>query len=460
MMNMLLPQYFAFRYPAKLFLVASLALSILAGVNFRGVRQVRSAWLSLGFIGLTGCGIVGFNWLVRLWMGDIVPDAMFGPFDSDGASSGFYATMVHSLVVGAIVLGLLLTINRSTRMRIEYQRVGNWPNEKSKRSVQFLSAAIVMISAVDVTMANRWLVPLIDATVFESENPVQERLAELRADIGGAEPIRVYRSTFDYFEPVVWERAESSNRLAEIVAWQRATLYPKHHLGEDVILLGSFSSIWPASYQNYLESFEWYRQGAVLSNGRPSAVLKMFHGSLESDESGELGIRKFQPEDAFGFALPIDWMFEFDPEKEMNGARLPRCLWNDHSPPSLRKSDEPDCRIIRFENNHFVAQVSTDRPKVLAFFAPVDRGWKVKVRDLATQETRAAELIELDDWLLSQQNRFDNTLLLRFPKSGDFEVEFTYSPREFWLGAWISGCSWMILGLGLSLVTIRKYLKR
>ena len=56
-MNMLLPKYFAFRYPAKLFVVASLALSVLAGVNFRGVRSIPAIWLSLVFIGLTGAGI-------------------------------------------------------------------------------------------------------------------------------------------------------------------------------------------------------------------------------------------------------------------------------------------------------------------------------------------------------------------------------------------------------------------
>ncbi len=446
LMNMLLPQYFSFRYPAKLFLVASLALSVLAGVNFRAAHLRRVLWAILGFGSLTLCGLVGFNSLVESWMADMVPDSLFGPFDLAGASDSFRASLVQSFTIGASSLVLVLAI----------QRLEKHATENRSQWIQRLSTLLVVIAALDITISNRWLVPVIDASVFENANPVATRLEELHSAITGAEPLRVYRSTFDHFEPVAWERQSSEQRLAEIVAWQRETLHPKHHLGENVVLLGSFSSIWPATYQAFLESFEWYRQDAGLANGNQSIILKMFHGSFEINDNGVLEIKAFQPKLAVGSALPIDWMFEFDPLTETSGTRHPRCLWREDSARTMTRSAERDCRIIEFENNRFVAQVSTDRPQVLAYFAPVDHGWKVKVKNLATGDVRREKLIELNDWLLSGGVGFINTFLLPFPSPGQFEVEFVYRPREFWMGAWLSGCSWSILGFGMLIGMWRK----
>lgn len=441
LMNMFLPKYFAFRYPAKLFVISSLALSVLAGVNFRNTRMKRAYWLSLVFVGLTACGLAGFNSLVQSSMSDVFPDTMFGPFDLAGASSSFHTALIHTLVTSACLFVLFLVINHFA---------------KRKRLIQLMSVAIVAISAGDILISNRWLVPVVDASVFESENPVQARLQQLRSGIEGAEPIRVYRSTFDLFEPVLWERQGSDHRLSEVIAWQRETLYPKHHLGENVVLLGSFSSIWPSTYQEYLEQLEWYREGGVLRNGRQATVLKMFHGSFEINDDEGLAIKSFAPISSFGSALPIDWMFEFDPESETLRTSQARCLWTQPLEPIQKQEEKNDLKIVEFENSRFIAQISTDRPRVLAFFGPVDHGWKVKVRDLETNEMLDAELIELHDWLSTRSNQFTNTLLLQFPKAGRFEVEFIYRPREFFVGAWISGCSWLILILALGTTTLRR----
>ena len=55
-MVMLLPKYFAFRYPAKLFVIASLALSLLAGISLRTYRPMFSR------IGYNGLQPVKLRW--------------------------------------------------------------------------------------------------------------------------------------------------------------------------------------------------------------------------------------------------------------------------------------------------------------------------------------------------------------------------------------------------------------
>ena len=446
LMTMILPKYFAFRYPAKLFLIASLAISVLAGLNFRisGIRYAVG-WC-LFFLGLTGCGLAAVNAFAETWMKNIFPDAVFGPFDLVGAKASLQATLVHSLAVGSLVGILLLVIHLSSR-RLQ-------PNRR--KLIWGLSCAIVVTAAVDVAISNRWLVPVIDASIFESENPVRDDLIQLKAEINGPAPLRVYRSTFDYFEPRDWQNQRSLDRLSEVVRWQRETLYPKHHLGENVVLLGSFSSISPASTQEYLESMEWYRNGAVLPNGQQSSVLKWFHVSLEYNTDEQPVFREFEPVTHFGSALPIDWMFEFDPATETQGTTNPQCLWISEQGQSRKRTDQPDCQIVEFENSRFVARVSTPRPRVLTFFAPVDHGWSVRVRDLGTNQTQPAKLIELKDWVLAGTSRFSNTLLLQFPDPGEFEVEFTYSPKEFWVGAWISGFCWVAILFGFTVCMIRR----
>ena len=119
------------------------------------------------------------------------------------------------------------------------------------------------------------------------------------------------------------------------------------------------------------------------------------------------------------------------------------------------RAESQECRIIEFENSRFVARVSTDRPRALAFFAPVDHGWKVKSKNLATDVETDGQLIELDDWLASDDDEYINLLLLPFPKAGRFEVEFVYHPNELWVGAWISGGSWLMLGFGWAIVIFR-----
>lgn len=436
-MNCLLPKYYAFRYPAKLFLIASLALSVLAGVNVHRLRSNWIAWIGLVYVGVTGCFIGGLDSLAESLVWELVPDSTFGPFDRPGAVADLHSGLFHSLVVGLATVALFAWFRR----RSKFNQGGRW-----------LAGLIVLVLAADLALSNRWLVPLVDVAVFENPHPLQNSLNRLRGDLQGSEPIRIYRSTFDYFEPRHWETESSANRLTEIIQWQRASLFPKHHLGQDAVLLGSFSSIWPTSSQQYLETFDWYRGGAVMTNGRPSPAVKYFHATLELGDDGQPFLKKFAPANAVGAALPLEWVFEYDPIGESAGTRHPIFLRN-------RNSRLSDCEVLVFENQRLVVQVTTNSSKVLAFLVPSVGGWQATIKDLNTGVEREGGLVNSDDWLLARRRGFANTPLLFFPDAGEYEVELTYQPTDFWVGAWISGASWIVLFLGLGLFLVAKVRK-
>jgi hypothetical protein len=409
-MNMLLPKYFMFRYPAKLFVIASLALSLLAGIQLRSVGPLGWRVLTVIVLALSGIGICTWIFFVDGQLASVPVDGLFGPYDKLGAESGFWFSFIQPAIAIAIIRLVSYLIQRHP--------------SGFQSSKHLFQLAIVVVTAIDVMVANRWLVPQVDAGVFESDTLIHERLDELKASRKDAAPIIIWRSRDQYFEPEVWQSELSDNRLSEIVKWQRESLYPKHHLGENVILMGSFSSIWPKSYEVYLQ----YIERLVATRNENSELP--FHGLIARNSSGEVELIQTVPAEKFNPPTPICWLGEL----ESHDDRL--------------FDDEPEfeSRVTSFTANGFVASVSTNRPRTLLFSRIADAGWTASLRDLATNETQMAE-VDVDRDL--------EMLFLSFHQPGDFEVVFRYRPKEFWVGAWISGFSWAFLVFGIAGVKLR-----
>lgn len=409
-MNMLLPKYFAFRYPAKLFVIASLAISLLAAVNLR-IHKWKHVHLAVtGLVLLNVLLLIVFRIFLEENLTGLPSDPLFGCFDSKGAARGIYFSVLQSIVV-AMGVGYLM-----------------WHNTKSgnptlARCLPFL---LVGLTAVDVLLANSWLVPTVDSSVFESRTHVAKRLAEIKNAAHDAAPIRVFRSRRQDLEPVAWQSNSSKDRLSQIVQWHRESLFPKHHLEHDVVLIGSFSSIWPSSYEEYLTDLET----------RPiNFATEPFH-ALVAPGTGDLV--ELTPLDASEVLDPPSHIFrgsEIGSEEDSKIDSL------DQSRPVTMH------RVTEFGSNRFVARVSTSRSQRLMFSRIADRGWKAKVRNLSTDEVRQV-LLEFDpDW---------ETTFLPIDQAGEFEIQFNYRPIEFWIGAWISGCGWALVLIGFAVVEWRK----
>jgi len=409
-MNMVLPKYFAFRYPAKLFVIASLAISLLAGTSLRTFRVRQMLFMVIAFVLLTLLTAFGFRIWFAASLESIGSDDWFGPFDSVGASRAIYFSVAHALIVAACIGGFCwyIRIRKSSTHRLAL-------------------AVLVVLSVVDVVVANSWLLTPVDAARFESSLEVYERIASYKKD-SRAEPVRIFRARNEKLEPDGFEWTRSEDRLDEIVSWQRETLYPKHHLEQNVILMGSFSSIWPSSYQRNLDFIEW-RQDDLYGIGADAIVVAP--SGMESSSPSQ--IRQISKR-YWSDRAPSSGLVELDLNPAVGSAMVREAMEGNRF--KQKSANESEVSVTEFKSNRFVVRVSLDEKCWLRFGRVADTGWHATVKDLSTNAITPAVL---------QAER--SSLVLPLNQAGEYEVEFVYSPIEFWVGAWISSIAWGLLVL-------------
>jgi hypothetical protein len=234
LLTIALPGYGSFRYPAKLLCVATLGLSLLAARGWDEAMAGDAArlrrWLvRLGFASLAGA--LGASAILPFWNGwlaGVRPSMVFGPFDPDGAA----ADLIGAFVQAAVISG-----------------VAAWLSGAPRRTSWARGAALALV-AVDLAVANRWMVATAPAELWHRAPALAEaidRHAECKSRAG---PFRVFRRPA--WSPATWHKASSPARLACAVSWHRATLQPKHHLGAGIVLAPVPDAMNLADYQTFL----------------------------------------------------------------------------------------------------------------------------------------------------------------------------------------------------------------
>lgn len=232
-----LPGYVNFRYPAKLFVVASLFLCLVAAreletlLSKNQLKQLRRSILLIASF----TAIV----LVSLWLGSIpisrwfekiaqATSSEFGPFEPQSAWSSILFSMTHSLLVCGLAA---LILNQAIRAKTKV-------------------CVLTLLATVDVLIANHSLILMADSKHWEAENQVVGHLqAAATGDHSSTTKFaRLYRT-----DPMTWSAAQhwfgrsSNDRLGEIVDFENQTLMSKHHLRSQgdlrVGLVESFRSI-------------------------------------------------------------------------------------------------------------------------------------------------------------------------------------------------------------------------
>ncbi|MFK7767766.1 MAG: hypothetical protein AB8B55_11135 [Mariniblastus sp.] len=403
-MNMVLPKYFAFRYPAKLFVVAALALSLLAGLNLRTTRLSQS-WFApkvLGsFLAITTVAILGLAFYLRNWLPNLASDSWFGRFDAAGAELSLFVALVQPMLV------VLLTVGGGALL---------FRNQRRARLALLL---IVAISILDVVAANHWMLSQVPTSDFEYKTKVSLQLKEAQGS--QIEPIRIFRKRTPGLEPTHWAQSSSDNRLSDVVRWKRESLYPKCHLGENVVLVGSFSSVWPAAYEKLASSLDWAERGQALNENQSSHVSKNI-------EYNHVTKKLFDKSVGAGSGLRIVSAGSNENNFDVLGL-VERSF-------VLKRTDEQarmgTCNVTEFTTNRVMVHSSSELPCTLHYFVFADAGWQATVKDLSNGESRDATLLPREDQLGFEMNL----------EAGGYEIEFKYSPIEFWIGAWVSGICW------------------
>ena len=402
LMQMVLPKYFAFRYPAKLFVMASLALSILAGISLRRLRFRNCAFVFSVFaiVSLVQYGLV--RQIIPVDPGSLpmsivsIDDTFFGPYDSQGALSAATFWLVQTIcVAGLACLSFLLAAR--------FVRSGAAELPVSRRAIGLAHFGLVLLTLVDITAANRWMLAEVPAAVFETPTKIGAQIEARKSKQTDQAPLWLFRHRHQPVPPWEWEQNSSQTRLEEVVTWQRETLYPKHHLQHGVTLIGSFCSVWPIYYERELSSFE----NAVRHEMSENAIRTpgLIGGELAGASTNQ------------SLVSPIIWLGNNS---------------TDQGPTPI------PVELTAFSSSRVTARVQADGAGWLAFGRIAEPGWSAKVRrivDKAVDEAIEASDYQPRDLVLDRQQE---TLFLDFDSAGDYEVEFSYLPAGFVIGSVVS----------------------
>ena len=415
LMSVLLPKYFAFRYPAKLFVVASLAFCVLAGRafgqgNWLGRLNVKSTVVIFIALASIGCFLIwGMSAIKQLPGNSINAMTMFGPFQTNEAIAQVYYSLGHLFVLSSLIwLVCRLKSPKHTQPRNE---IAAW--------------CLVCLTVFDLGIANRWVLAEIPASVCQKEMVLADELVSLGGESDDNLPHSKKLFASGYL-PLEFETNVSQNRLAEIADWQRQTLQAKYHLNQKVRLIGSFHSIWPRAYQQFNEAYladlktafwsgrGWESDPAFLLDeyGEEIETLRAIEGERDNLRLTNLNV---SVDSALQAGLMTMLVIE--------------------NPNVTIESEFFDWNETRFQ---LLAHRSL-RDQWLELPVLFDDGWQVHVRFVSGTAGSSFESVPF------KASRRD-LLQIQLPdRAGRFEVELDYRPGWFWPGSIVSLVSWVLV---------------
>ena len=237
----LLPKYILFRYPAKLVVVAVLALCVLAGIQTRPSAILRCArvWLTLATISLIGALAV-LTPTVLEQLQRCHSTGLYGPFQATRCQQQIAFSLLKTALSAGIVRITCLLVKKS----LNHNDQSYW-----RTQLRVIPAAVVVLIAFDLAISNRWMLHPVPASVITKPSSIAAHIQNARsaADLDPAMLLTIDRTEMSLDFAPQWFETSSRDRIAEIALWRRESLFPKTHLDiPNVQVHGSFCSIMPA----------------------------------------------------------------------------------------------------------------------------------------------------------------------------------------------------------------------
>ena len=267
-MSQTFPLFGSFRYPAKLFIVANLAMSLLAGFGAKRMVRCRMFWflLPIFVLAVSSPFVIEFwfrDWVANLAMAPYSPKEIveFGPLVPERCCWELYQSSIQLAVVVALTTGAMYQFSN--------RKIG--PHA--------FGCCIATVLALDLIFANHWLTGTVPSQVFESDTMLQsERLQPFHLNSTHQE---TYGWLADNRIPINFLNQSSDNRLSQLVRWDRETLRAKHHLPEQRRLIGSFHSIVLKDYRHRIESLCARQEQRFFQLGLQSGDLAWNQATFE-----------------------------------------------------------------------------------------------------------------------------------------------------------------------------------
>ncbi len=486
-MTVLLAGYSAFRYPGKLFTVATLGLAMLAAAGWdRAVGpdrpQVRKCLARLAV--LSAWGALAAILLKPAWtraLAGVPASPQFGPFDAQGAFCDLVGGLVHTGAVAAVALGLLAAAS-------------------STRWARRLPAFLTILVALDVGVANRWMVGTAPQGLWRANSVLAESIQRDALRRGQTGPVRVFRRPA--WTAQSWKNTLSASRLAEIVQWNRNTLQPLHHLGVPLALAQVADAMNLADYRMWLAAARQTpdrQRPALLPGQEVLDAVGAAYVVLAGNEVPEVGVRvklaKQFPCDADvslwynAEAYPRAWIVHRVVRLEPLGSTTPQAMlrrtrevlahlkhpavlrdvavveaqpansalpaWGaggiePHTQPSLARQSAAaaeKCRIVRYEPCRVEIEVQLQQEGLVVLADQFYPGWTLEVASNGSPPRR---------WPVLRTNRVMRGAWL---PPGRHRLVYRYRPASFPIGALLSGVGWAAVGAWLGWDAARRTVK-
>ena len=450
LMVVILPGYNSFRYPAKLFVIVALAISLLAARQFNPRVLLRSIWLPrlAGFL-ISGTLLVGIyaNIPTQEGMGhfafydlisEIYASQARGPFNPLGC----YVTVMTSLVTAIVTGGLML-----------------WFFGRVRRGRLGIRATMVLLTcllAAELLWSNAWMIlPMpSDALTAEVDNPVR--------------PGQRWGRCFEVGFPDRWIEESSDDRLAEMAVWQRQTLFPRFNLGESYGLVGASATIvqswskleFPDEVKSTLqESGDW---AAWLLTSNDPAIDKTVDGICFDSVVYE------NPNNIERKRIPVSLPEQFENwvlvKRTEDGKEFYR---NPKRPVATNESPLPTVAAWDGEGRDFVAgYVKTNSIEVVysvddstvsqQFF--LTSAWAPGWRAIANSKSDG--LFEPTQLALEPHSPSTTRIDCSSLPAGEYSIQLTYQPRGFWFVFWISAIGWVLVSLNFVVTLVKRLFRR
>ena len=387
------PGYLLFRYPAKLMVLVSLVLALLAGWGWSQRVPQRVQRVLLGLAGLTVALLLLS--LVLPWdrIGRIVVgDELFGPFDVSRFRRELWRGGVQILVI-ALLGWMLLTF-----------RIGRW---------RWLEGAwlVVAFLAFDLLLANSWMLPGLPDSKFEfgSTPPIE----------AGPYWVESASHTFDW-ESLEWFSGEfpesfrsqsSGNRLEELAAEAGSQGMPRLHWLQECRYLNAPSTIEPFGWQDFIDD---------LNRDLPRA----FGDTFTEFDCNKVFLVSDPTQDSMKHWA--HWWVDFAPPGEKKPAQfLVRRLTATVSVESTQG------KVIWRNSQKLIVKIKLASPGTILLTEAYAPGWRVDGINLSDGSQVGGECVPVAEWLRGF-----------WLPAGDYQLEFSYTPPSLYLSICTSLIGW------------------
>lgn len=458
LMTTCLPGYVYFRFPAKLFPLAALGLSVLAAhgldrVDVGSQRQFHKWLYGTAAISIVALAITFFlqpHW--AQWMEAAPRDNLFGPVDPGASLKLLRMSLSHTTAVCLAAVLVFRFCSQTVRL-----------------------PGVLFLTVLDLCVAHSGLLPTAPESLWTQTPRIAELITASPSVHDAAVPPRVFRNYVSQPYPDAWQNTSSTTRQTDGLRWDRQTLFPRYHLLDDIALMPTATTLRSQDFQaavaaatrdiqhdhhsNFVDAL-----GAefLLTTAKPSAERWPIIERFQADDSGSgivlLHNRKAFPRVWFaGSVRQIPPLSIKHPDAvhrrtelvfyETGGQRNFRnesVLEAGHDfkrwkaaidrLPADRSVVRDVCRIIEFAPARTRIEVAASRPRLMVISDFYDRGWKARLVSKDTGDSRPVPI-----W------RTNRVMCGVYLPPGRYEIEFRYRPVSFYAGASISLCSLLVL---------------